>query len=348
MADSPRLALVTDTWLPQINGVVTTLTKVVDLLAEDGLDVSVVEPSLFRTVRMPRYAEVRLVISPMKVYRTLSALDPNFVHIATEGPLGTIARFWCRRRRVRFTSSYHTRFPEYVKDIYGLPSGPVTAYMRWFHGGAEYTLAPTASVKEDLDKSGFRNVLVWSRGVDTSRFNPSHRLDDLLGQRRFGESFLIYVGRVSKEKSIEDFCRLADLPGYRCTVVGDGPQRKELEERYGDSIRFVGFKRDVELAQYYASADVMVFPSRTDTFGNVITESMASGTPVAAYPVMGPKDVIAEGVSGALDEDLQEAVKRALACDRHSVRQYAEGFSWSACIDLFKETMADTNGHSAH
>ena len=339
------MALVTDAWLPQINGVVTILTKVADLLAREGLDVSVVEPSLFRTVRMPWYPEIRLVTSPLKVYRTLSALDPEFVHIATEGPLGTIARFWCRRRRVRFTSSYHTRFPEYVKDIYGLPSGPVTAYMRWFHGGAKYTLAPTASVKEDLDKSGFRNVLVWSRGVDTSLFNPSHRLDDLLGQREVGESFLIYVGRVSKEKSIEDFCRLAELPGYRCTVVGDGPQRKELEERYGDRISFVGFKRGVELAQYFASADVMVFPSRTDTFGNVITESMASGTPVAAYPVMGPKDIVSEGVSGALDEDLQEAVKRALACDRHSVRQYAEGFTWSACTELFKETMASGNGH---
>ncbi len=319
------------------------MTKVVDLLVEEGLDVSVVEPSLFRTVSMPRYQEIRLTVSPVKAYRTLSALNPGYVHIVTEGPLGTIARFWCRRRRIPFTSSYHTRFPEYVKDIYGLPPGPVTAYMRWFHGGAEYTLVPTASVKEDLDKSGFRNVLVWSRGVDTSLFNPCHRMEDLLGQRQPDESFLVYVGRVSKEKSIEDFCRLSSLPGYRCTVVGDGPQRKELEERYGDRITFVGLKRGVELAQYYASADVMVFPSRTDTFGNVITESMASGTPVAAYPVMGPKDVIAEGISGALDDDLQEAVKRALACDRQQVRRYAESFSWSACTALFKETLAIDN-----
>lgn len=322
------------------------MTKVVDLLVEDGLDVSVVEPSLFRTVKMPRYQEIRLTVSPVKAYRTLSALDPDYVHIVTEGPLGTIARFWCRRRGIRFTSSYHTRFPEYVKDIYGLPPGPVTAYMRWFHGGAEFTLAPTASVKEDLDKSGFRNVLVWSRGVDTALFNPSRRVKGLLGQRQPGESFLVYVGRVSKEKSIEDFCRLAELPGYRCTVVGDGPQRKELEERYGDRIDFVGFKRGVELAQYYASADVMVFPSRTDTFGNVITESMASGTPVAAYPVIGPKDVISEGVSGALDENLREAVERALACDRQQVRRYAEGFSWSACTELFKETLTPKDGHA--
>ena len=340
------MALVSDAWLPQINGVVTIMTKVVDLLVEDGLDVSVVEPSLFRTVKMPRYQEIRLTVSPVKAYRTLSALNPDYVHVATEGPLGTIARFWCRRHRIPFTSSYHTRFPEYVKDIYGLPPGPVTSYMRWFHGGAEYTLAPTASVKEDLERSGFRNVVVWSRGVDTTLFNPSHRVEDLMGRRQPGESFLVYVGRVSKEKSIEDFCRLADLPGFRCTVVGDGPQRKDLEKRYGDRIRFVGFKQGVELAQYYASADVMVFPSRTDTFGNVITESMASGTPVAAYPVMGPRDVIAEGISGALDEDLQAAVNRALACDRQQVRQYAEGFSWSACTKIFKETLISNNANT--
>ena len=347
MADRPRLALVTDAWLPQINGVVTTLTKVAELLAEDGLEVSVVEPSLFRTVKMPRYPEIRVATSPMKVYRTLSDLKPDYVHIATEGPLGTIGRFWCRRRGIRFTTSYHTRFPEYVKDLYGLPSGPVTAYMRWFHGGAEHTLTPTISVKEDLEKSGFRNVLVWRQGVDTFLFNPAHRVEELLGQRQPGESFLVYVGRVSKEKSIEDFCLLSRIPGYRCTVVGDGPQRKELEEKYGDSIAFVGFKRGVELAQYYASADVMVFPSRTDTFGNVITESMASGTPVAAYPVMGPKDIIAEGVSGALDEDLQEAVRRALTCDRAQVRQYAKGFSWTACTQMFKETLASNAGYSS-
>lgn len=346
MADPARLALVTDAWLPQINGVVTTMTKVVDRLVEDGMDVSVVEPSLFRTVSMPRYQEIRLTVSPLKAYLALTALKPDYVHIVTEGPLGSIARFWCRRRRIRFTSSYHTRFPEYVKDIYGLPSGPVTAYMRWFHSGAERTLVPTASVKKHLDESGFRNILVWSPGVDTFHFKPSHRVSDLLGQRQPGEVFLVYVGRVSKEKNIEDFCRLADLPGYRCTVVGDGPQRKELEGRYGNRINFVGFKRGVELAEYYASADVMVFPSRTDTFGNVITESMASGTPVAAYPVMGPKDVISEGVSGALDEDLPEAVKRALACDRRQVRQYAEGFSWSACTEFFKETLAPNQVHA--
>ena len=346
MADRPRLALVTDAWLPQINGVVTTMSKVVDLLIEEGLDVSVVEPSLFRTVKMPRYEEIRLTISPVKAYRTLSQLDPDHVHIVTEGPLGTIARFWCRRRGFRFSSSYHTRFPEYVRDIYGLPPGPVTAYMRWFHGGADFTLVPTAGVKEDLDRSGFKNVLVWSRGVDTTLFNPSRRVEGLLGTRQPGQTLLVYVGRVSKEKSIEDFCRLAELPEFRCTVVGDGPQREELEKRYADRISFVGFKRGVELAQYYASADVMVFPSRTDTFGNVITESMASGTPVAAYPVMGPRDVVSEGVSGALDEDLREAVKRALACDRHQVRRYAESFSWTACTELFRETLPSNNSRT--
>ena len=345
MTSRVRLALVTDAWLPQINGVVTTLTNIAELLPQEGVDVTVIEPSQFRTVTLPRYAEIRLAMSPIKVYRSLSALNPDYVHIATEGPLGAVARLWCRRRNFPFTSSYHTRFPQYVKEIYGLPSGPITAYMRWFHGAAEHTLVPTPKVKEDLANSGFRRLVVWGQGVDTTLFHPSRRLDDLFGHRQEGESFLVHVGRISKEKSVEDFCQLASLPGYRCYVVGDGPQRKELEGRYGDKVTFVGFKRGVELAQYYASADVMVFPSRTDTFGNVITESMACGTPVAAYPVMGPIDVVADGLSGALDDNLETAVKRALICDRVRVREYATGFSWTACAETFIGTMASRNGH---
>ena len=339
MARRPLLALVTDAWLPQINGVVTTMAKVAEMLPEEGVDVTVIEPSQFRTVKMPGYSEIRLAVWPVGVYKILNSVNPDCVHIATEGPLGTVARFWCRRRRFNFTTSYHTRFPEYIRDIYGLPSSPVTAYMRWFHGAADCTLVPTNSVKEDLEASGFKHIVVWSRGVDTALFHPSRRSNDLLGQRQEGECFLLHVGRLSKEKSVEDFCELASVPGFKCCVVGDGPQRKDLENKYGDRVEFVGFKRGVELAQYYASADVMVFPSRTDTFGLVLIESMASGTPVAAYPVMGPKDVIADGVSGALEEDLETAVRRALACDREQVREYASGFSWKACTEVFKETL---------
>ena len=339
MTERPRLALVTDAWLPQVNGVVTTLTKVAELLPSEGIDVTVIEPSRFNTVSMPRYSEINLAINPRQIYRTLSAVNPSYVHIATEGPLGITARYWCRRQRFPFTTSYHTRFPEYVKNIYGLPPGPVTAYMRWFHGAAEQTLAPTNSVKEDLENSGFRNVWVWSRGVDTTLFNPSRRLNDRFGQRMPGQYFLLYVGRVSKEKNLEDFCRLAERPDFRCYVVGDGPQRKDLQSRYGDRVQFLGFKQGIELAQFYASADVLVFPSRTDTFGNVITESMASGTPVAAYPVMGPRDVIADGISGALEDDLDLATRRALACDRDQVREYATGFSWPTSVGVFKDCL---------
>ena len=340
-----HLALVIDTWRPQINGVVTTMAQVADLLAQDGLQVSVVEPSLFRSFSVPRYPEVKLSTNPLKAYRILTSLKPDYVHIATEGPLGTVARFWCRRRRFRFTTSYHTRFPQYLKEIYGIPTRPVTAYMRWFHGAAEQTLVPTIGIKEDLQRSGFKNVIVWDRGVDTDLFHPGLRDEALLGDRSDGKTRLVYVGRVSKEKSVEDFCRLADLPGYSCCVVGDGPQRRELEDKYGDRIAFVGYQLSADLARYYASADVMVFPSRTDTFGNVVTESMAAGTPVAAYPVMGPKDVIADGVSGALDEDLERAVQRALACDRNQVREYAMGFSWKSGIDMFKDALDASSNH---
>lgn len=340
MSRRPRLALVTDAWSPQVNGVVTTLTKLAEMLPAAGIDVSVVEPSRFRTVPMPRYPGLRLTVSPFRALRALDALQPDYVHIATEGPLGSIARFWCRRRGYRFTTSYHTRFPEYVRDIYGLPSAPVTGFMRWFHGGAERTLVPTAGVRNDLEASGFRHLVVWTRGVDTTLFNPSANVVDWYGPNPDGQKTLLYVGRVSKEKGIDEFCRLAANPGYRCWVVGDGPQRKPLEARYGGQVNFVGFKHGLELARFYASADVMVFPSLTDTFGNVITESMASGTPVAAHPVTGPIDVLSDGVSGAMDESLPAAVERALACDRSLVRDYAMNFSWDTCARIFINSLA--------
>ena len=334
-----RLVLVTDAWSPQVNGVVNTYNNVIPLLEKRDVDVTVVEPSLFRTVRLPRYSEVRLAIDPVRTHRTLDHIGPDYVHIATEGPLGTVARFWCGRRGFRFTTSYHTRFPEYVKEMYGFPSGPVTAYMRWFHGGGEHTLVPTPSVRDDLEESGFRNLVVWPRGVDSTLFHPLQRTEGWYEREDPYETALVYVGRVSREKSVDEFCELASLPGYRCWVVGDGPYREELEQRYGERVTFVGFKRGRELAQFYASADVMVFPSRTDTFGNVITESMACGTPVAAYPVAGPRDVIADGVSGALDDDLAAAVTRALACDREQVREYSLKFSWETCAGILRDAL---------
>ena len=344
MTERFRLALVTDAWEPQVNGVVTTFNNVISRLETQDVDVTVVHPLLFRTVKLPRYSEVRLAVAPVRVYKSLDELDPDYVHIATEGPLGTIARFWCRRRGIRFTSSYHTRFPEYVKEMYGLPSSPVTRYMRWFHGGAEHTLVPTPSMRDDLQESRFKNLVVWPRGVDSVLFHPAQRNEGWYQSDDPTQRVLAYVGRVSKEKSVDDFCELAEHPEYSCWVVGDGPYREELEQRYRDRVTFVGFKHGQELAQFYASADVMVFPSRTDTFGNVITESMACGTPVAAYPVTGPIDVIADGVSGAMDEDLQVAVERALECDRERVREHALGYSWENCVQIFRDSLVGKRG----
>ncbi len=340
MSDRPRLTLVTDAWAPQINGVAITLRYVTRHLEESGFDVTVIQPGLFRTVKLPKYSEIRFAVSPVGIYRALNAARPDYVHIATEGPLGTVARFWCRRRGASFNSSYHTRFPEYVKRMYGLPSGPVTKYMRWFHGAAESTLAPTVSVKEDLERCGFTNLVVWPRGVDADLFHPSARDPGLYPRNAPDNKAVVYVGRVSKEKSIEDFCELAANPNYQLYVVGDGPHRQALERKFGDRVTFVGFKHGADLARHYASADVMVFPSRTDTFGLVITESMACGTPVAAYPVTGPRDIIADGGSGALDEDLSVAVGRALQCDRDQVRAHALDFTWDACADIFREWLA--------
>ena len=339
-SNRPHLALVTDAWSPQVNGVVTTLSNLVRLVRASGIDVTVVEPSMFRSIRLPGYAEVRMAAAPVAVYKTMGALRPDYVHIATEGPLGATARFWCRRRSFPFTTSYHTQFDQYAKRVYGIPPAPVTAYMRWFHGAAEKTLVPTPSVARELESTGFQNLVVWSRGVDSALYHPSARDADWYDTGNPDARVLLYVGRVSKEKSVEDFCRLAQSPDYSCWVVGDGPHRRELAERYGDRVRFVGYKYGEELARFYASADVMVFPSRTDTFGNVMTESMATGTPIAAYPVTGPIDVVADGYSGALEEDLAAAVERALACDRDQVREYATRFSWESCAQTFIDSLA--------
>ncbi len=336
-----RIALVTDAWLPQTNGVVRTLTVTVDKLLQAGHEVTVFTPADFRTLPCPTYPEIRLsLFASAQLRRRLDALDPDVVHIATEGPLGLAARRWCLRRGRPFTTSYHTQFPEYVRARFPVPLAVSYAFLRWFHGKAAHTLVATASMRRTLEERGFRNLAMWGRGVDTSLFRP--RDEPFLELPR---PIWLYFGRVAVEKGIEDFLAL-DLPGTKL-VVGDGPAAEGLRKKHSGTV-FTGYRFGDELARHVAAADVFVFPSRTDTFGLVLLEAMACGVPVAAYPVTGPIDVVENGVTGVLSEDLRTAALAALRLDRRVCRDQALRHTWEAATRQFVAALVPVaRGHLA-
>lgn len=323
-----HVLIVTDAWHPQVNGVVRSIELTVREMEARGIRVSLITPGDFKTIPMPGYAEIRLsrtLSGP--VFARIEALRPDAVHIATEGPLGLIARRWCRRNRFPFSTAYHTQFPEYLKARLPVPLAVSYRFLRWFHGGATHCLVGTPHLKSVLERRGFTNIAVWPKGVDTALFHPSRR-----AATGHPAPVFLYVGRVAVEKNIEAFLDL-DLPGTKL-VVGGGPSLEKLKAAY-PAVVFVGPKKGEELAGFFASADAFVFPSRTDTFGLVLLEALASGTPVAAYPVTGPIDVIGNAPVGILDEDLAGAAMRALSLDRDVCRDYALGFSWAASTDIF-------------
>lgn len=323
-----KIVIVTDAWHPQTNGVVTTLNRTGACLRQMGHDVLFITPENFRTIPLPTYAEIRLSLFPYaKVARTLDTFMPEAIHIATEGPLGSAARRYCRRRGLKFTTAYHTRFPQYVRMRVPIPVSVSYAFLRRFHGRAERTMVPTESIRQELVNKGFHNVVIWSRGVDTEMFRPYDK-DFLQAPRPIS----MFVGRVAVEKNIEAFLGL-DLPGTKY-VVGNGPDMQVLSQKYPD-VKFAGYKFGEELVQHIAAADVFVFPSRTDTFGLVMLEAMACGVPVAAFPVAGPIDVVQQGVTGELDEDLEVAVNNALKLSSRDARHYAEQHSWMMATHQF-------------
>ncbi len=328
-ATSPmRIAIVTDAWSPQVNGVVRTLTETRRELQVLGHDVMMITPERFRTLPCPTYPEIRLSLTTGRaVGKLIDDYAPDALHIATEGPLGWAARGHALKRGMPFTTAYHTRFPEYVHARMRVPEAWSYAVLRRFHGKAARVMVPTPTVQRDLEAHGFTNVVQWSRGVDLSIFRPGKR--DGLSDAR---PIFLYVGRVAIEKNVEAFLKL-DLPGTKW-VVGEGPQLADLKARYPHA-RYAGVQSQTELARFYAAADVFVFPSRTDTFGLVLLESLACGTPVAAYPVTGPVDVIGASGSGALDEDLQRACMAALSIPRERALAHAAQFSWAQCARQF-------------
>jgi glycosyltransferase involved in cell wall biosynthesis len=325
-----RLLIVTDAWFPQVNGVVRTLTSVGEELIRRGHNVRFLTPKGRRSVPMPFYPEIRLSIAGASaIGGEIDDFAPEAIHIATEGPLGWAARRACLDRDIPFTTSFHTRFAEYMGTRLPLPGirQLIWSALRRFHAPAQAVMVPTASIARQLREHGFDKLKIWTRGVNHSLFKPEARrsLD-------FRKPILLCAGRLAVEKNIEAFLRL-DIPGTK-VVVGDGPERAALEVKYRNAV-FTGYRGDEDYARLIAAADVFVFPSLTDTFGLVMIEAMACGTPVAAFNVASPIDVVTPGVSGELDQDLAKAIERALKLDRQRVHLAAKKFTWTRTAEMF-------------
>src|ERR1700736_1000636 len=316
-----RILIATDAWHPQVNGVVRTLTSLARSASALGADISFLTPDGFPSVGVPTYPGLRIALpNRREIKKRIEAAAPEAIHIATEGPIGWAVRAYCRRHKLAFTTSYTTRFPEYVAVRTGIPASVGYAVLRHFHSAASMTMVATDSLRHELGQRGFKKLGFWTRGVDTDLFNPDEPAELDLPRPIF-----MTVGRVAVEKNLEAFLSLS-LAGSK-VVIGDGPQRALLERRY-PKVRFLGEKTGKDLTSHLAAADVFVFPSLTDTFGVVQLEALACGTPVAAFPVTGPLDVIADHPVGALDTDLRSACIRALGMSRESCRSFALERSW--------------------
>jgi glycosyltransferase involved in cell wall biosynthesis len=348
-----RIAICTDAWHPQINGVVRSLSTTVSILLERGHEVELVTPQQFRTMPMPGYKEIRLALVPrFGTRRTLTDFAPDIVHIATEGPIGWSARSWCLARGVPFTTAFHTRFPDYAAVRTGLSAERFWPIMRRFHAPSRAVLVSTPSLGAELEARGLPQWRLWTRGIDRDLFRPGHApLPELAA---LPGPVLLYVGRVAAEKNLPEFLT-AKVPGHK-VVVGDGPDLEALKARFPEAI-FTGALSGERLARAYCSADVFVFPSRTDTFGLVLIEALACGLPVAAYAVHGPLDIIGPkgrgpgndlpATIGALDEDLTVAIRKALQLDPLAAAVIGASYSWDQATDQFVAALSEVSAEAS-
>ena len=329
---SKTILIITDNLPEQINGVVTTYTNIEACAILDGYKFVVLHPGWFRYIDCPKYNEVKLAW-PRHMGKTIQKIAPDYIHIATEGPLGCWARKYLSLADIRHNTAYHTKFPEGLKKLFGIPETLTWRFVRWFHKHSGKVLTTTDSMVKELQAHGFKGeVIPWTRGVDRAIFKPELRED-------FPGKYLLCVSRVSKEKNLEDFFEL-DYPGYQKIMVGDGPMLEKYKAQY-PQVHFTGFKTGVDLARYYANAEVFVFPSRWETFGIVMIEAMACGTPVAAYPCQGPEDVVEQGVTGFLEEDLATAVHRCIGLNRDRVLAGSQRWSWHRAWEIFRDNLVE-------
>lgn len=329
-----KILFITDAWYPQTNGVVRTMDSLGNELKKLGHEVHYITPLDFITVPCPTYPEIKLAIKPWpKLYKKIKSINPQIIHISTEGPIGWFARRYCIKNKIKFTTSYHTKFPEYIYERIRLPVKFTYKFMKYFHKNSSNVLVTTESMKEELADNGFdiEKLKVWTRGVKHEVFSSGIKI-----QRKLKTPIWIYVGRVAIEKNIKAFLDL-DIEGSKI-IVGGGPQLNELKKKYKD-VLFTGMLKDDEIASYLASSDVFVFPSKTDTFGIVIIEALSAGLPIAGYPVPGPKDIVGNSEINTLDWDLKKSALKALTIDKDKCRQLSKKYTWENCAKIFLENV---------
>jgi glycosyltransferase involved in cell wall biosynthesis len=330
-----RIAIFSDAWEPQVSGVVTTTIALKRSLENKGYSVLIIHPYLFHNFPCPTYDSLHLAlfefINLSRIEKLLKEFQPNAIHIMVEGPIGWAGRRYCLKHKVPFTTSYTTKFPEYISNRLLIPPSIIYKALRWFHESAKAVMVTTNAVKAELEEQGFKNIVKWTRGVDTNLFYPRDVYSDL------PKPIYVYMGRLAQDKGIDDFLSL-DLPGTKL-VIGDGPYKNVLEHKYKSAI-FTGSLKGNHLVEKMSLGDVFVFPSKTDTFGLVMLEAMACGLPVAAYPVTGPNEVVLNGKTGCLDQNLKAAIERAIHVNPKDCVTYANSFSWDNCAELFVSNLS--------
>ena len=336
-----KVLLISDTWSPQINGVVNTWKNLIKISKKNDMDIKVIHPFLFFNISWPFYNEIKIPIVRYKtVVNMIKHMKPDYIHIATEGILGWYARNYCIKNNYLFSTSYHTKFPEFLSSLYWVPKALTYSVIRNFHNASESTLVNTPTMKKELISLKFTNLIEWTRGIDKEIFKPTFdkKIRDLMNPNN-KEKVILYVGRISKEKNLINLCELSKKNNnYQFVLVGDGPLRKRLTNQF-PKIIFPGYKFGKELAKYYSSADCSVFPSKNDTFGNTILESISCGTAVAGYPVNGPVDIIKNDISGYTHEDLSIAIKHSLNCDKNKILNSIDRFNWNECFKIFEASI---------
>lgn len=331
-----KLLIITDTTDKQTNGVVRTLKNTVDILTKE-LDVYWINPYHFNRISLPFYKEIDVSLDVYRIGNKIECINPEYIHIATEGPVGLAGKLYCDRKGYNYTTSYHSMFPEFIQDMFKIPSGLTYPYFKWFHSNSKNVLIPTNKIKELLMEKGFSNLIVWKRGVDRRNFNSTYRnrpTDSAL-------KIILCVSRISKEKGLDDFCKIPVPEGYLKVLVGDGPYLKELMNKYhSEAVAFAGKRTGKDLAETYANADVFIFPSKNDTFGLTQLESIASGTPVLAYEGTVSEEIVRKGRSGYLVEEFNiDAINAAIGLSRKYVEDESYSWTWNKCTKIFRENL---------